>query len=54
LSASSGIGALPAGTYQIQVRGESYMGGCSSGSSDSWAGCCPNLQGGGSVNVTAQ
>jgi hypothetical protein len=54
LSATSGVGALPAGTYQIQVRGESYMGGCSSGSSDSWAGCCPNLQGGGTVNVTAQ
>lgn len=52
-SATSGIVALPAGTYQIQVRGESYMGGCSSGSSDSWAGCCPSLNGG-SVNVTAQ
>jgi hypothetical protein len=29
------------------------MGGCSSGSSDSWAGCCPSMNGG-SVNVTAQ
>lgn len=52
-SATSGIVNLPAGTYQIQVRGESYMGGCSSGSSDQWAGCCPSLNGG-SVNVTAQ
>jgi hypothetical protein len=52
-SATSGIVNLPAGTYQIQVRGESYMGGCSSGSSDQWAGCCPSMNGG-SVNVTAQ
>lgn len=52
-SATSGVVNLPAGTYQIQVRGESYMGGCSSGSSDQWAGCCPSLNGG-SVNVTAQ
>jgi hypothetical protein len=30
------------------------MGGCGSWSSDYWAGCCPSLQGGGTVNVTAQ
>lgn len=53
-SNSAGTTFLPAGTYIVQIYGESYMGGCSSGGSDQWAGCGLSSGGGGSISITAQ
>ena len=51
-SQSVGSQSLPAGNYVLQAYGESYMGGCSSGGSDSWAGCGLSVNGG-SYTITA-
>jgi hypothetical protein len=53
-SNSAGTTFLPAGTYVVQIYGESYMGGCSSGGSDQWAGCGLSSGGGGSISINAQ
>jgi hypothetical protein len=53
-SGSVGAVTIPAGTYIIQIYGESNMGGCSSGGSDRWAGCGISSGGGGSININAQ
>ena len=45
---------IPAGTYQIEVYGESWFGGCSSWDSDRWGGCGLSSSGGGSINITAE
>jgi hypothetical protein len=52
-SNSAGTTFLPAGTYIVQIFGESHMGGCSSGGSDQWAGCGISLNSG-SININAQ
>jgi hypothetical protein len=51
-SQSVGTQTLPAGNYVLQAYGESYMGGCSSGGGDSWAGCGLSVDGG-SYTITA-
>lgn len=51
-SQSVGSQSLPAGNYVLQAFGESYMGLCSSGGGDSWAGCGLSVNGG-SYTITA-
>lgn len=51
LSGNSNYQTLPAGTYKIQVSGISKFAGCNSSSSDSWAGCAPDLSYGTKLTV---
>ena len=53
-SGNSNIQNLPAGNYKVQVKGESYMGGCGSWLFDTWGACCPYIKSGGNFSVTAQ
>jgi hypothetical protein len=53
-SGSASTVTIPAGTYVVEIYGESYMGGCGSGSSDTWAGCGLSSGGGGSISITGQ
>jgi hypothetical protein len=50
---SVGITTIPAGTYILQAFGESYMGGCTNGGGDFWAGCGLSVEGG-SLTIMGQ
>jgi len=50
---SSGYAPIPAGTYRIELSGSSYMGGCGSGGSDTWAACGMSLNNG-TLNIEPQ
>lgn len=53
-SGSFGTQNIPAGTYKVQVKGESFMGGCALTwlIIDGWAACCPYIKPGGIVNIS--
>jgi hypothetical protein len=54
--ATPNTATLPAGTYRVELRGETWFASCTSGSTanDVWGACYPDLQSGGTITFTGQ
>ena len=53
--ATPNTATLPAGTYRVELRGESWFANCAqTAGQESWNACYPNLQSGGTITFTGQ